>query len=205
MILLAGNPEGKKAKIAKDLGLGCMVCTSRPKHLAGPRHGTFPYLAVDNGAFGCWKSGNQFNGALFLENVRRAKRFNPLFVVCPDIVCGGIASLDFSLWWRPRIDYDRVALVVQDGLWPRDVVPHLRHFRYVFVGGSVKWKWRTLAMWVDMAHSVGLPIHVGQCGQLEMLKTAHKHRVDSVDSTSWVVNSSWHIVKNYQQWVITDE
>lgn len=99
MKILAGEPAGKAAKIAKSLGLGCMVCTSRKQHLAGKRHLDFDFTAVDNGAFGCFKSGKPFNSELFLMNVDRVNKLNlsPLFIVCPDIVAGGLKSLDFSM------------------------------------------------------------------------------------------------------------
>ena len=199
MKILAGEPTGKNAKIAISLNVGCMICTSRKQHLAGERHRKFNYTAVDNGAFGCFKSGKPFNDLLFLENVKRINQLNlkPLFIVCPDIVAGGLESLEFSLSWRDRIDYDSIAFVVQDGMEFKHIKPIIEEYQYLFVGGSVKWKWATAEGWVKFSHDNGKPCHIGQCGKLWMLRAAKRFKADSVDSTSWVVNKSWHIIREF--------
>ena len=201
MKILAGNPSGKAAVIAKSLGLGCMICTSRPQHLASKRYLDFDFTAVDNGAFGCYKSGKPFNNSLFLENVERVNKFDlkPLFIVCPDIVAGGLKSLDFSMSWRDKINYSKISLVVQDGMTKEDVEPIIKDFQYLFIGGSVSWKWRTAEDWVKFAHSCGIPCHIGQTGQLWMLRAAKRFGADSVDSTSWVVNKTWDIIREFQE------
>ncbi len=200
MKILAGEPNGAAAKIAKSLNVGCMITTCTKKNQAGPRHKDFLFTAIDNGAFGCWKSGREFNGELFLDNVTRSNKLelNPLFVVCPDIVAGGLESLKFSLSWIDKIEYNKKALVVQDGMRHSDLIPAIDQFQYLFVGGSVSWKWATAENWILFAHNRGLKCHIGQCGQLWMLEAAKRFGADSVDSTSWVVNNSWHIIKEYQ-------
>jgi hypothetical protein len=199
--ILAGNPSGKAAKIAQSLGLGCMICTSREQHLASKRYLDFNFTAVDNGAFGCHKSGKPFNTELFLKNVERVNKINlnPLFIVCPDIVAGGLKSLDFSMSWLDKINYSKIALVVQDGMTQEDVRPIIKDFQYLFIGGSVSWKWRTAESWVNFAHDNDTPCHIGQAGQLWMLKAANRFGADSVDSTSWVVNKTWHIIREFQE------
>lgn len=201
MKILAGEPTGQNAKKAIALGVGAMVCTSRVQHLAGNRHKKFNFTAVDNGAFGCFKSGKPFNDDLFLRNVEKVNKIGlePLFIVCPDIVAGGLRSLDFSMSYLDKIDYDKIALVVQDGMIKDDVLPIIDNFQYLFVGGSVKWKWQTAEEWVKIAHKSGIPCHIGQCGRLWMLEAADRFKADSVDSTSWVVNKSWHIVEEFLQ------
>ena len=121
----------------------------------------------------------------------------PLFIVCPDIVAGGLESLEFSLSWVDKIAYDKIALVVQDGMTPWDVWPVIDKFQYLFIGGSVDWKWSTAEDWVQFAHASGVPCHIGQCGKLEYLREAKRIGADSVDSTSWPVNNSWHIVIDF--------
>lgn len=199
MKILAGDPNGKAAIKAIDLGLGCMICTSRKQHLASPRYHKFEFTAVDNGAFSCYKNNKPFNDELFLMNVERVNKIGlkPLFIVCPDIVAGGVSSLDFSLSWRDRIDYDKVALVIQDGMIEADVDPIVNKFQYLFIGGSVEWKWANAESWVKYAHSKSLDCHIGQCGQSWMLRAAKRFNADSVDSTSWVVNKSWHIIEEF--------
>ncbi len=132
-------------------------------------------------------------------NVDKVNEINlkPLFIVCPDIVAGGVDSLEFSLSWRDRINYDKVALVIQDGMSFADVDPIIDKFQYLFIGGSVGWKWANAEGWVNYSHSKGLDCHIGQCGQFWMLKAAKRFGADSVDSTSWVVNKSWHIIEEF--------
>ena len=121
------------------------------------------------------------------------------FIVVPDIMASGKRSLDFSLEWATgRLKTaPNLALAVQDGLEPHDVAPHLGLFTHLFVGGSVEWKWSTVGQWVELAHSKGLKCHVGQVGKLDRLELCESLRVDSIDSTSWPVNSSWHIVEAF--------
>ena len=51
----------------------------------------------------------------------------PNFAVLPDIVQGGLASLDFSLSWEKRVRpySERVLIAVQDGMEPKDVEQYL--------------------------------------------------------------------------------
>jgi len=199
MKILAGNPTGKAKAKAISLGLGCMVCTSRPQHLASKSLVDFPFTAVDNGAFANFSKGEPFNDNLFLKNVDRVNKHSlkPLFIVCPDIVAGGLKSIDFSVSWRDKINYDKVAFVVQDGMTEDDVKPVIKDFQYLFVGGSRMWKWATAESWVKFAHNNKIPCHIGQSGQPWMLRASKRFGADSVDSTSWVVNKTWHIIEEF--------
>ena len=75
----------------------------------------------------------------------------------------------------------------------------MHRFSHIFVGGSVAWKWETAHEWVLHAASYGMNCHIGQCGQLKYLNKAKNLSVDSVDSTSFVVNDSWHILDQFDQ------
>jgi hypothetical protein len=120
------------------------------------------------------------------------------FIVCPDIVAGGMDSLDFSWSWQKRLRPARLALAVQDGM-KFDIVDHLvaKAFTHIFVGGSVDWKWETAAEWVRVAHDRKMKCHIGKVGTLKNLRLAKLYGADSVDSTSWVRNDSWHIVEEF--------
>jgi hypothetical protein len=124
------------------------------------------------------------------------------FIVTPDIVCGGMKSLDFSLAWADgRLSScPNLALVVQDGMTVKDLdCSVMKRFSHLFVGGSVAWKWETAAEWKLHAASYGMKCHIGQCGQLKYLNKAKNLSADSVDSTSFVVNESWHILDEFNQ------
>jgi hypothetical protein len=158
-------------------------------------HG-FP-CALDNGAFESWRRGFPWSEQRFMAMLEKAwsAGLSLDFVVCPDIVAGGKESLEFSLEWRKRLRPARLALAVQDGM-PFSVVNHLiaRWFTHIFVGGSTEWKWDTAAEWVRIAHERDMKCHIGRCGTLDRLRYAKQIGADSVDSTSFVRNESWHII-----------
>src|SRR5262249_44400269 len=66
---------------------------------SGPAPG-FPY-AIDNGAWTAHVKGLPFDGEAFTGLLDRLAAAAD-FIVIPDIVAGGLASLAFSLSWRAR-------------------------------------------------------------------------------------------------------
>lgn len=142
--------------------------------------------ALDNGAFALWKSGKPFDGVKFMDACERARAMDvpPDFVVCPDVVAGGLDSLALSLRWADVLAPFgfRLALVVQDGMTHEDVAPVLDRFAVVFVGGTLAWKLETMAMWADLAHRHGCECHVGRIGSRNRIMAAKRAGVDSVDS-----------------------
>ena len=89
----------------------------------------------------------------------------PDFVVIPDIVAGGLASLEWSAFWRDTVPEEfRAYLAVQDGMTAADVVPHLTRYHGIFVGGSLHWKLATGAVWAELARRHGLGCHIGRVG-----------------------------------------
>lgn len=199
MKIYTGNAFGKDLEKVKELEMGIMISTS----VAFPAIKDFKDVpcALDNGAFSCFKKGYPFQGDLFLENIKHCYKLgiNLDFIVCPDILCGGLESLDFSLKWAENelLTAPRLALVVQDGMRISNVQHDLQRFSHVFIGGSVEWKWKTAEDWVKMAHDEGKKCHIGQCGQLKYIELAYNLGVDSIDSTSIQRNKSWHIIEQY--------
>jgi len=61
----------------------------------------FATYALDNGAWTAYRQGRPFDEAAFFRAVE-ALAEGAQFVVVPDIVCGGLASLRFSEAWLPR-------------------------------------------------------------------------------------------------------
>lgn len=148
-----------------------------------------PY-AIDNGAFGDWKNKQDFNERRFIEAVAHTQYLDyylgdaPDFIVCPDIVAGGLASLAFSLRFVPSLQ-DRGAplyLVLQDGMQESDVEPSLPLFQGLFVGGTLPWKISTGERWVRFAHKHGLHCHIGRVGTARRVSWAMRIGADSIDS-----------------------
>src|SRR5206468_11520980 len=83
----------------------------------------------------------------------------------PDIVAGGLASLECFAFWRNTVPKEFPAyLAVQDGMTEADVAPVLRRYDGIFMGGSLPWKLSTAPAWVQLAQRCGLRCHIGRVG-----------------------------------------
>ncbi len=155
-------------------------------------------IAYDNGAYSNWINGTGFDEYLFLKTLSNlTQKHIPLeFIVCPDIVAGGMKSYDFSMRWKERLaGFNNLYLAVQDGM-PTTV--NLDGFAGVMVGGSTEWKWRSAGEWADIVHSQGKRCHIARTGSIGKLKRADELGADSCDSTSFIRNGSWDIVGEYR-------
>lgn len=112
----------------------------------------------------------------------------PDFVVIPDLPSKGNQSLMFSKMWFdylqqnfPSFEY---YLAVQDGMDIDLVEDMLFHggVQGLFVGGTKKWKYKTSADWVDLAHEYGVKCHIGGVGTRKSILWAKSIGADSVDS-----------------------
>ena len=142
---------------------------------------------LDNGAFGDWGKGRPFDEDAFARDLSRAHIHEPApdFVVAPDVVAAGDASLALSCAWVERINALRlpVYLVVQDGMTEESVRAVLSPFDGVFVGGSLGWKLRTGDQWVQFAHRNDRPCHIGRVGTEARVRWALRIGADSIDSS----------------------
>lgn len=160
--------------------------------------------AIDNGAWSSKQRGFPFMADVFRDHLKDAFKngINAEFIVCPDIVAGGLASLDFSMGWATgELLGARLALAVQDGMRPSHISDSftLKHFNYIFVGGSVDWKWKTVKQWVEFAHDNDKKIHVGRVGTLDKLLYCESIGVDSVDSSNFARNDSWDVIEAFRK------
>lgn len=159
---------------------------------------------LDNGAYGDWLAGRDFDGAAFLVVLISAVASGdpPDFVVCPDRVATGRASLQFSLDWLARCESElrarslpspRWYFVVQDGMTVVDVRAVMHLFAGIFVGGTTEWKIETGAAWVRFAHEMGKPCHIGRAGTQDHACWALRIGADSSDSSLPLrADANWH-------------
>jgi len=155
-----------------------------------PRDDRFTY-ALDNGAFTAWQQGRSFDVPAFQRHVERHGD-GAQFVVLPDIVAGGLASLDLSLSWLPRLRGAgrRRLIAVQDGMQPADVVPHLGPDVGIFLGGTTDWKLATLPVWGRVAQEADAYFHVGRVNsarRIRMCAIAGAHSVDGTSATRYAL------------------
>ena len=177
-IFVADNNNNVRAA-CKEYNIGIL---SSPSYFRLPPK-DMDYI-LDNGAFIAWKNENMWDEDMFYKIVDRLinEKIDPFFVVIPDIVCGGINSLEHSNKHINKLPKTwKKYLPVQDGMKPEDI--DLNGISGLFVGGSVKWKWRTAKTWCDYAHENEIKCHIGRVGTIKDYIKADSCGADSVDGS----------------------
>ncbi len=152
------------------------------------------YYALDNGAYSAYLNHKTADFSGYAEFIKRYS--NPDFVVLPDIVEGGLSSLYFSINWLSKAPLGYTYfLAVQNGMSVELVEAELYRFAGLFVGGTFDWKKKTSSIWVKLAHSHNKLCHIGRIGIGRDILWAKAIDADSVDSTSWPRNHSYHHIE----------
>jgi hypothetical protein len=204
MLLYTGMAFGHRFDELKRKGFGILITPSKTfKPLKTYRQ--IP-CALDNGAFTAYKKGYPFMERDFLFTLNKCYDLRiPLnFIVCPDMVAGGLKSLELSMKWATSTLFTapRLALVVQDGMTPKDLTPDiLKHFTHIFIGGTVEWKWNTAEMWSEFSHHTKKKLHIGRAGTQANIQRAKELNADSIDSTSIIRN--WESPNNVRHAINT--
>lgn len=145
----------------------------------------FALIGADNGQWAERDSTEPFKADRFLRFIDwLADR--AAWLVVPDIVCGGLASLDLSLSWMDRLrGHPSVLLIaVQDGMTPAMIAPFLGPRVGLFVGGSTEWKEASMSTWGQLAADAGCYCHVGRVNSVRRIKLCAQAGVHSIDGTS---------------------
>lgn len=151
---------------------------------AGAPRAVYPWMpyALDNGGYVAYLHGRALDVAAFEKLLAWAARRveKPLWVLCPDVV--GDRSGTLALWreWSPRLREFGwpVAFAVQDGMTAGDVPSGAA---VVFVGGTTRWKWRSVRGWCrDFPR-----VHVGRVNGEPALWTCVEFGAESCDGTGW--------------------
>ncbi|WP_370601832.1 hypothetical protein [Pseudomonas nitroreducens] len=145
---------------------------------------SMPYC-LDNGAWSAYQQGRPFDEVAFGRAVDLLGA-EADFIVLPDIVCGGMASLDFSLMWRERLaGIPTLTLIaVQNGVEPDDVREFLSPSCGLFLGGSTDWKLKTCNAWGVLARRRNCHFHVGRVNSAKRIKLCSAAGAHSIDGTS---------------------
>jgi hypothetical protein len=139
--------------------------------------------AIDNGAWTAFQNKTMFDEGLFTGIVDKLGSGSD-WIVVPDIVAGGIASLEFSLKWIGRLrGVSKLLIAVQDGMTPEDVEPHLADDIGIFIGGGNTFK-EDAIRWGDLAQRRGAYLHMGRVNTQRRIKIAEIAGCDSFDGTS---------------------
>jgi hypothetical protein len=162
----------------RALGWGRLWTVGTPT----PWHGE-PW-GFDSGIYADWVAQRPFDENNFMRRVERAYKVGrPYMAVTPDIVGGGIDSLEFSMRWLHRLPDWPWMIAVQDGLTPDMVSPLLCRFSGgIFLGGTNRFK-TTASEWRRTANERGLPFHFARAGTPNKLQNAIESGAQSCDSS----------------------
>ncbi len=166
---------------ARDAGWGLLLSAAG----ASWHHEDFPIVGADNGQWAERDNPGPFKADRFLRFVDVVGE-RPLWLVLPDIVCGGLASLDLSLIWLDRLrGHPSVLLIaVQDGMTPKMIAPFVGPRVGIFVGGSDDWKEPSIEGWGDLSAEAGCYLHVGRVNTARRMFLCIAAEAESCDGTS---------------------
>lgn len=141
--------------------------------------------AIDNGAWTAFQQCTPFDEYAFMTVVEKlGERAD--WIVLPDIVAGGLASLEFSLSWLERLRAlpTRLLIAVQDGMEIEDVRTFLSPAVGIFVGGTTEWKEATMGEWGSVARRRHCYLHVGRVNTARRIRICAAAGANSIDGTS---------------------
>jgi hypothetical protein len=140
-----------------------------------------PY-ALDNDVFSAFTEKKPWDEYKYFKGLDRARMEaqKPMWAAVPDAVADRKQTLNLWDKYAARVaSYGwPLAFVVQDGMTLNDIP---QEASIVFVGGSTKFKWSTLNMWLES----GKRIHVGRVNSMDRVWLCHDLGVESVDGTGW--------------------
>lgn len=141
--------------------------------------------ALDNGAWSAYQQGVPFDDDAFLRAVDKVGE-HAEWIVLPDIVLGGLASLELSLAWLDRLKGfpTRLLIAVQNGMTPEHVRSYLNPSVGLFVGGDSAWKEGTSTMWGSLARRRNCYLHIGRVNTQRRIAICAAAGADSFDGTS---------------------
>lgn len=143
-----------------------------------------PY-ALDNGAWSAFQRSEPWDQFKFERMLARlADKAD--WVVAPDVVAGGLPSLELSVSWLDRLSSScrLVLIAVQDGMTPDDLLPFIGPDVGIFLGGSTEWKLQTMQAWGDFCAVHGVHYHVARVNTLNRIASAHRAGAASIDGSS---------------------
>ena len=143
----------------------------------------FPF-ALDNGAWTAHQRGEAFDVGAFEKAVEwGADRAD--WLILPDIVAGGLASLRFSMEWAPRVaGICPLLLAVQDGIEVEDVAGLVGPDLGLAIGGTSEWKEKTARHWGRLAASRGAYLHVLRVNTARRIRICQDAGAHSFDGSS---------------------
>ena len=189
MIALTGDT--RSSRIVAELrryGIGRMFI--RKKFRPYPNE---PW-GFDSGAFVDYLAGKEFDlrryGEALYKAIDMSEKYHPPYMaVLPDIVGGGLKSLELSITtFELKLKWLRFPwyLAVQDGMenYVKDIELILKAYPDIvgiFLGGTDEFK-KTAILWSTLAHKYGRKFHYARAGSIKKIRGAIRAGADSLDS-----------------------
>jgi hypothetical protein len=141
--------------------------------------------SLDNGAWSCFQQNKPFDDRAFMRAVEKVGEAAD-WIVLPDIVLGGMRSLDLSLAWLERLRGlpTPVLIAVQNEMHPDDVRSLLSPNVGIFIGGDTAWKEATAVEWGRVARKRNCYLHVGRVNSARRIAICAAAGADSYDGSS---------------------
>lgn len=148
----------------------------------------FTDWVADNGAWADFQAGRQFYDDEFERFLMwvEDQPVPPAWLVLPDIVAGGLASLALSVRYINRClsVAPMVLIAVQDGMTVDDLVPLVGPKVGVFMGGSTEWKVSQMRHWGEFSEAHGAHYHVARVNSIKRMSLAVYAKAASIDGSS---------------------
>jgi hypothetical protein len=148
----------------------------------------FDEVVGDNGAWADFQAGRDFDEDGFERFLDwfAAQPVTPRWLVLPDIVAGGLRSLELSMRYQNRClsIAPLVLIAVQDGMQQSDLAPLVGRNVGIFLGGSTEWKLANMAGWGAFCAEHGIYYHVARVNTEKRIWMAVAAGADSVDGSS---------------------
>jgi hypothetical protein len=140
--------------------------------------------ALDNGAWSAFVQQEPFDEDAFLVAVDRLGE-GADWIVLPDIVAGGLLSLDYSLRWKERLRGmpTKLLIAVQNGMQIDDVASLLSPAVGIFIGGTTEWKEATAQAWGSLARRRHCHLHVGRVNSARRIRICAAAGANSFDGS----------------------
>ena len=148
----------------------------------------FDRIVGDNGAWADFQAGRAFDEDAYERflNWLAAQTVIADWLVLPDIVEGGLASLRLSMRYLNRcLSAAPLALIaVQDGMSTDDLAPIVGQQIGIFLGGSTEWKLANMRLWGEFCADRGVYYHVARVNSAKRMFMAIDAGAHSVDGSS---------------------
>jgi len=147
----------------------------------------FERIVGDNGAWSDFRAGRSFDESAydrFLDWI--AGERVPDWLVLPDIVAGGLGSLELSMRYMNRClsVAPLVLIAVQDGMEPDDLAPLVGRSVGIFLGGSTEWKLARMRDWGAFCAERGVHYHVARVNSQKRIAAAGAAGAASIDGSN---------------------